>query len=680
MVFVTTLRALSLLALPATAGFFLLLAEAPLKSGINPAAIDKTCKPCDDFWRFANGAWLDANPIPPSQSSWGAMSAMRDQNQERLKSILDQAASAKAAKGTNDQKIGDLYSACMDTERAEKLGFSPIAADLEAIDKLDSLAALAKFFATRAKDRPLGPFALGGQPNVKDTEETIVGVSPAGLSLPERDFYFNQSPRNTKIREEFLGHVARLLTLAKVSADGAADAKTILDFESSLAQPMLSNVARRDPYSTFHPLGLSGLSELTPAIDWKFILTDIGVPGTTPVNVREPEYMKALQSLLSSTPLNTWKLWLKWKTLSGAAEWLNKAAADENFRFGSTVLSGVKEQQPRWKRCVNLVDRTLGDALGEKFVAKHFPPAAKAKMMTMVNNIQATLKTELENAAWLDPVTRQNAIKKLSTFRPKIGYPDRWRDYSSLDIQPGDLLGNLRRVGAFSRRYQLAKIGKPRDRNDWGMTPPTVNAYYSPTQNEIAFPAGILQAPLFDMEADDAANYGAAGAVIGHEMGHGFDDQGSKFDADGNLKNWWTPEDRKNFDSRAACFVDQYNNLDVGEGLRHNGKLVLGEAMGDFGGLTLAYKAYKKSLAGKPEPPVLDGYTADQRFFLSFARVWGTQLRLEAIRLRLATDPHPIAKWRAIGTLQNMPEFHQAFNCKPGDAMVRPVEKQCRLW
>ncbi len=674
------LRAFFHFAVPVTVGISLLFAEPPLKSGIDPKVLDTNCKPCDDFWRFANGAWLDANPIPPSQSSWGPMGAMNDQNRERLKVILDQVAMAKAAKGTNDQKLGDFYAACMDEAKAEKLGFQPIAADLAAIDKIGGTSDLFRFLEKRAVEQPIGPFMISSAPNVKNTEETIAGVSPSGLSLPERDFYFRDDARTAKVREEFLAHAARLLSLAGQAGDHAAQARTILEFEKSLAQPMLTNVARRDPYATFHAIGLTGLAEATPSIQWKQILAGLKIPEGTMINVREPEYMKALEKSFGSTPLDTWKLWLRWKTISGAAQFLNKAAFAESFRFNSTVLNGVKEAQPRWKRCVNTMDQTLGDALGEKYVAKHFPPAAKAKMMEMVENIRATLREELEAATWLNAETRKNAVAKLSTFRPKIGYPDRWRDYAALNIEPGELVANMRRASAFARQRQLAKIGKPRDRNDWGMTPPTVNAYYNPTQNEIAFPAGILQPPMFDMDADDAANYGAAGAVIGHEMGHGFDDQGSKFDADGNLKNWWTPEDRKNFDERAACFVDQFNMLDVGEGQRHNGKLVLGEAMGDFGGLTLAYKAYKRSLRGKPEAPSMDGYTADQRFFLSFARVWGTQLRPEAIRLRLATDPHPIAKWRAIGTLQNMPEFHKAFGCKQGDFMVRPAEKQCRLW
>jgi len=390
--------------------------------------------------------------------------------------------------------------------------------------------------------------------------------------------------------------------------------------------------------------------------------------------------MKRLEQQMTTTPLADWKTWLRWRLVSTAASTLSKAFADEDFRFSSTVLNGVKEQQPRWQTCANTIDATMGDALGELFVKKHFPPDAKKRMLDLVENLRGTLREELQNAAWLDPATRASAVAKLNAFVPKIGYPDKWRDYGQVQIAPKTYFANVRSAALVNRKYQLAKIGKPVNRNDWGMTPPTVNAYYSPVQNEIAFPAGILQPPMFDMQADDAVNYGAIGAVIGHEMGHGFDDQGSKFDAEGNLKNWWTAEDRKKFDERAGCVIEQFNTLDVGEGLRHTGKLVVGEAMGDLGGLTLAYRAYRRTLKGKPEPPVVDGFTADQRFFLAFARVWASQDRPESMRLRLNTDPHPLGKFRANGTLMNMPEFHKAFQCKQGDPMVRPAESRCKLW
>jgi putative endopeptidase len=379
-------------------------------------------------------------------------------------------------------------------------------------------------------------------------------------------------------------------------------------------------------------------------------------------------------------PLSDWKTWARWRIVSRAAEHLSKAFRDQDFHFSSTVLRGVKEQQPRWELCTNTLDRSLGDAVGQLYVRRYFPPEAKRRALELVENLRAALSEQLDSSEWLAAETRKNAVAKLAAFTAKIGYPDRWRDYSGVKIGRGSYFENVRAAALANRLYNLAKIGKPLDRNDWGMTPPTVNAYYNSLRNEIAFPAGILQPPFFDMSADDAINYGAIGAVIGHEMGHGFDDQGSKFDAEGNLKNWWTAEDRAKFEARAACVVEQFDTLDVGEGLRHNGKLVVGEALGDLGGLTLAYKAYQRSLRGKPAPPAIDGFTADQRFFLAFARGWAGQHRPEAQRLRLNTDPHPLYKFRANGTLQNMPEFHKAFHCQPGDPMVRPPDKQCKLW
>jgi predicted metalloendopeptidase len=426
-------------------------------------------------------------------------------------------------------------------------------------------------------------------------------------------------------------------------------------------------------------MDLAGVAGIAPEFDWKLILKNLDIPEATAINVTEPEAVRTVNAMFSSTPLDEWKTWLKWRLVSATASALSKPYRDESFYFRSTILTGVTEQLPRWQTCATAADGSLGDALGQLFVAKHFPPQAKKRMLDLVENLRAALGEELQNSTWLSPETRKNAVAKLNAFTPKIGYTDKWKDYSSIKVSRSNYFENIRAVSNWSRTFNLQKIGKPVDRTEWGMTPPTVNAYYSPVRNEIAFPAGILQPPFFDMDADDAANYGAIGAVIGHEMGHGFDDQGSRFDAQGNLKNWWTDADRKEFDKRAACIIEEYDNLDVGEGLRHKGKLVVGEALGDLGGVTIAYKAYNRSLSGK-EAPVIDGYTGDQRFFIAFARVWSRAHTPEDLRLRLNTDPHPIAKWRAIGTLQNVPEFHKAFSCKAGDFMVRSPEKLCRLW
>ncbi len=672
----------------------LLSAQQSSRSGIDASSLDKSCKPCDDFWRYANGGWLDKNPIPSRQPSWGTMPIMTEGNRERLRVILDAAMqNTSAATGSKERKIGDYYASCMDTATIDARGLKPLQGELDkvaAIRTAKEAAALLSDLQTlgggigeggrRGGGSSVGPFMIMGGPDAKNSNDIIANASPSGLSLPERDYYFKSDERSVKIRDEFLKHAAKTMVLAGDSEEAAAKAaKTVLSFETSLAEATMSNVDRRDPYARYHKMDLAGLTQLSPAQDWKALFDRLHIPAGTAVNVSEPEFFKRYNQLLTSTPVDDWKAWIRWRLLRGASSFLAKPFADEAFYFNSTVLTGVKEQLPRWQTCANAVDSSLGDALGAVFVQKHFPPAAKKRMTELVENLRATLREQLQSADWLQPETRKNAVAKLNAFVAKIGYPDRWRDYSQMKIGRKNFYENVRAAGANSRAYQLAKIGKPVDRNDWGMTPPTVNAYYSPPLNEIAFPAGILQPPMFDMNADDAVNYGAIGAVIGHEMGHGFDDQGSKFDARGNLKNWWTEEDRKKFDQRAGCVIDEFNTLEVGEGLHHTGKLVVGEAMGDLGGLTIAYKAYHRSLRGKPGP-VLDGFTADQRFFLAFARVWGTQMRPEAMRLRLNTDPHPLAKFRAIGTLQNMPEFHKAFGCKAGDPMVRPVEKQCKLW
>jgi putative endopeptidase len=660
------------------AGTLLFAADPAPKSGIDASNFDTACKPCDDFWRYANGGWIDKNPIPARYSSWGGMSVMREGNQERLRVILEGAAAAKAAAGSNEQKIGDLYASCMDVEGIEKLGVKPVAGRLAKIAKVSTREELkALLLEMQAEGGRGGVVGVMAREDAKNSSEVVAYVMAGGLSLPEREFYFREDERTKKIRAEFTAHVVRLMKLAGIDKPKAGE--EILAFEKKTAEAFRTIVERRDPYSSYNRKDLAGLAELAPAYDWKKMLAVLEIPAATPLIVPEVKALGQFSKSLEEAPLETWKTWLEWRTLTAAADMLPKAFVDEDFYFSSTVLNGVKEQLPRWQRCTTIVDRSLGDALGAAYVAKHFPPKAKQRMNELVENLRVTLREELSRLDWMTPETRANAVAKLNTFYPKVGYADRWRDYSDVKIARGALLENVRAASIASRKYNLAKIGKPVDRNDWGMTPPTVNAYYSAVKNEIAFPAGILQPPMFDMEADDAVNYGAIGAVIGHEMGHGFDDQGSKFDAQGNLKNWWTDEDRKKFEARAGCVIEQFNTMDVGEGLRHNGKLVVGEAIGDLGGLSLAYKAYKRSLGGKPGP-VLDGYTADQRFFLAFARVWGTHMRPEAMRMRLATDPHPLSKFRANGTLMNMPEFHAAFGCKTGDAMVKPAAEQCRLW
>ncbi|HEU0122072.1 MAG TPA: M13 family metallopeptidase [Bryobacteraceae bacterium] len=655
-------------------------AEAePLKSGIDTAAIDTTCKPCDDFWRYANGAWLDKNPIPAARSSWGTLSILTEANRERLRVILEGAAAAKAAPGTNERKLGDLYGACMDVPRRDAQGVKPVAGALEAIGKVKNRQELAALLLDFLKKDESVPFGLRGAPDLKDTARVVAYFGIGGTSLPEREFYFRDDERSKKIREEFVAHVNRMLALGGVKAGDDAG-QLILTFETENARVMKTIVERRDPYARYNKMTLAELNALSPSFSWTPVLRILNVAADTPIIVGEPATVKQFEKQLQEAPISTWKIWMQWQVLKESSGLLSAAVEKEAFRFDDQVLNGIQEQLPQWQRCANLADRTLGDALGEVFVKKHFPPAAKKRMDELVENVRATLREELENASWMDAETRKNAVAKLNSFRSKIGYPEKWRDYSRVTVQRNDLFESVRSAGLAARAYQLGKIGKPVDNNDWSMTPPTVNAYYSPPKNEIAFPAGILQQPLFDMDADDAANYGAIGSVIGHEMGHGFDDQGSKFDFSGNLKNWWTPEDRKKFEGRAQCVIDQFNTMDVGDKLRHNGKLVVGEALGDLGGVTIALKAYRRSLRGKPEAGTIDGFTPEQRFFLAFARLWGTDYRPANLRMRLQTDPHPLARFRANGTLMNIPEFQQAFQCKLGDPMVRPENERCKLW
>ena len=658
----------------------LVASDAP-RSGIDREGMDTSCKPCDDFWRYANGTWIDKHPIPARYPTWGTMPVLAESNRERLKVILESAAANKSAPAnSNERKIGAFYASCMDTAAIEKRGLDPLRPELDRVARIPSAKDVAAAIVDLQKSAPVGPVMVMGSPDLKNSKEVIANVGVGGLSLPDRDYYFKDDPKSKQIREEFVGHVARLMELLGDAPDAAAsEAKMILAFETSFAEATPTNVQRRDPYSRYHKMDVAALNALSPNFDWKPLFQLWNLDTSAPINVTEPKLVEKLNAQLTAVPVEDWKTWLRWRLVNGAARMLPKAFFDEDFRFSSAVLTGVKEQQPRWQTCATAVDMSMGEALGQVFVEKHFPAEAKRRMRELVENLRTSLKEQLETADWLSPETRKNAVAKLTAFTPKIGYPDRWRNYSALKIDDKSFYENARGAAQFNRAYQLAKIGKAVDKNDWGMTPPTVNAYYNPTFNEIVFPAGILQPPMFDMTADDAANYGAIGAVIGHEMGHGFDDQGSKFDAEGNLKNWWTDEDRKKFEKRAGCVIDQFNTADLGEGLRHNGKLVVGEAMGDLGGLTLAYRAYKRSLHGK-EGPVLDGFTADQRFFLAFARVWASQYRPEATRLRLNTDPHPLPKWRANATLSNMPEFRAAFKCKAGDPMVRDASKECRLW
>ena len=640
---------------------------------------DTSCKPCDDFWRYATGAWLDKNPVPSDRARWGKFDELSEANLERLKTILDGAAADKTASGDR-RRVGDFYSSCMDTASIDAAGTKPVQPLLTRIAAIKTRQDLVGTLVSLELQDGLAPTRVTNVSDPENADQVIAGIAVGGLSLPDRDYYFRDDARSKMIRDEFVQHVQRLLQLLGDSQEtAAAAAKMVMEFETAFAKVTLTNVARRDPYNRVHKMDFASMEALAPAYDWKGAFQLLRVPTTVAVNVSEPEFLKEFNRQVQNVPVETWKTWLRWRVIDDRADYLGKPFYDEWFHFERTVLSGVTVQQARWKVCVSSTDATLGEALGRLYVDKHFPPEAQRRMQELVANMRAALGEELQSAEWLAQETRVNAMRKLATFDPRIGYPVKWHDYSGVQVTRGNYLADKESAIVDERRLNAAKIGKKLDRTEWSMTPPTVNAYYTSTRNSITFPAGILQPPFFDMDADDAVNYGAIGIVIGHEMGHGFDDQGSKYDADGNLKNWWTDQDRAQFEKRAACILNQFDSIDVGEGQHHTGKLVTGEAMGDLGGATLAYKAYHKSLHGK-EAPVIDGLTGDQRFFLAYARVWAANQRPEAMRRQLATDPHPLAKYRTNATLQNMPEFQRAFSCKRGDPMVRPAADQCKLW
>jgi predicted metalloendopeptidase len=661
--------------------------------------MDRKCEPCTDFWRYVNGGWIDRNPIPAHLPRWGSFSVVREANQERIRALLEAAASDKSASiGSSKRKIGDLYTSCMDTTAVDSRALSPIQPDFDrisAIKTVDDLGMVLTHlqstpFVFRGRNAAVaGAFQLASGQDRKDPSRIIARLversspgSPGSaiLSLPDRDYYLKQDTKSVATREEFLKHVSRLLTLSGTAGDVAhANAKSILEFETALAQAALTIAERRDPDKTYHVMSLKELSELAPRFNWTRMYKQFGIPDSTPADVTEPALIRKFNDQLTAMPLDTWKTWLRWRVLQIWASYLPRHIAEEQFRFEKEILSGIKQAPPRWQTCSDVVDQNLGEALGQVYVEKHFPPESKQRMMALVENVRKAMAQSLTRSEWMLPETKERALHKLLSVKVLIGYPDRWHDYSEVRIDRSTLLENLRSSSAHRQRYNLAKIGKPVRRDEFNMTPPTVNAYSSSAEVKIVFPAGILEPPFFDPRADDAINYGAIGAVIGHELGHQFDDAGSKYDASGTVKNWWSADDRKRFEERSTCVSEQFSAFEVGPGLRHNGRQVLGEALGDLGGLTVALGAYRQSL-GEGPAPVLDGFTGEQRLFISFARIWGTYYRPEALRLQLNTDNHPIPQYRANGTLQNMEEFHRAFQCKAGDAMVRPPERLCKLW
>jgi len=647
--------------------------------GFATANFDKTCKPCDDFYQFAMGGWMKTNPIPPEFPTWGTFTQLGDKNQENLRQILEAAESAKAAPGSNEQKIGDFYASCMDTAAIDSAGTKPIEPELARIAAIKNEADL-QAEAERLHSRGVGAlFRFNSTQDAKDSAQVIGAAFQGGLGLPEREYYLKEDDKSKQLRDAYLKHVAKMFQLLGDSAEqSAGEAGAILKIETALATASMKNTDLRDPDKTYHKMALADLKALTPNFSWEAYFKAAGHPELREINVGQPDFFKALDAQLTATPVDDWKTYLRWHLVNAAAPGLSEKFVDEDFDFRGKTLTGTKEIQPRWKRCVQATDRVLGEALGQVYVQKYFPPAAKARALEMVHNLIAALRDDLQTLPWMGPETRKQATAKLEAFAVKIGYTDKWRDYSALKIDRASYAENQLRGAEFDFARRLNKIGKPVDRTEWGMTPPTVNAYNNSNMNEIVFPAGIMQPPFYDANADDAVNYGGMGAVIGHEITHGFDDHGSKFDGQGNLKDWWSPEDLKNFKARAACVSDQFGGYVVDGDLHENGKLVLGESIADLGGLTIAYAAYEKSIAGKPRPPDKDGFTPEQRFFLGWEQVWGANERIEFARLMANTNPHPLPRFRGNGPLSNMAEFAKAFGCKKGEPMVR--EQACKIW
>ena len=647
--------------------------------GFDTANLDKTCKPCDDFYQFAMGGWMKVNEIPPQYSTWGSFSRLLDKNQQNLQQILETAENGKATPGSNEQKIGDFYASCMDTAAIDAAGTKPIDAEMAIIAAMKSEADLQAEAAKLHKEGVGVLFGFRANQDAKDSTQVVGAAWQAGLGLPEREYYLKQDDKSKQLRDAYVKHVAKMFALLGDSADVAAtEATTVLGIETSLANASMKNTDLRDPNKTYHRMKMAELQEMTPDFSWASYFNALGHPELKEINVGQPDFFKALNAQLTATPIGDWKTYYRWHLLNASAPGLPEAFVAEEFEFRGKTLTGAKEIQPRWKRCVQATDRSLGEALGQIYVQKYFPPEAKAHALVMVHNLIAALHDDLQTLSWMSAETRAQATAKLEAFAVKIGYTDKWRDYSALKIDRLSFLANQRRSATFEFQRRLEKIGKPVDRTEWGMTPPTVNAYNNSSMNEIVFPAGILQPPFYDPKADDAVNYGGMGAVIGHEITHGFDDHGSEFDGHGNLKNWWTTEDMKNFKERAGCVQTQFDGYVVDGDLHENGKLVLGESIADLGGLAISYAAYEKSLQGKQRPPEKDGFTPEQRFFLGWAQVWGANERPEYERLMANTNPHPLPRFRGNGPLSNMSEFAKAFGCKRGDAMVR--EQVCKIW
>ncbi len=659
--------------------FISVTAASAQNKGFDTRNMNRDVDACTDFFEFANGAWLSSTQIPASESRWGTFNVLGDRNNETLKAILTESSKTKAAKGSDTQMIGDFYAACMDEDAINKAGIKPLLPYFKSIDKIKSTADLQRQIAEMHAAGFPAVFSFGAGADLKNSKMVIINAGQGGLTLPNRDYYVKDDKSYVETRSKFVAYMTNMFKLAGASPEqAAANAKIVLDLQTQLANASLSPVELRDPDKRYNKISFADAQKLTPNFSWAAYTAVRRIPSANELNLSQPSFFTAVDAMMKDVPVEHWRVYLKWMTLNSAAPSLAKPFADENFDFFGRYLSGAKEQQPRWKTCVQNTNETLGEALGMEYVKRQFGPESKARMNELIDNLQAAMKDRIDALEWMGADTKVQAQKKLSTFKRKIGYPDVLRGYKGLAISRRSHADNVFAARRFEVTRNAADIGKPVDRTRWFFTPPTVNASYSPVNNEITFPAGILQPPFFNADADDAINYGAIGGVIGHEITHGFDDSGSKFDADGNLNMWWTDEDRKKFDERTACVIDQFNKYEVQPGLFIDGKLTLGENIGDFAGLTVAYDAYMRSLEGKQRPADIDGFTPEQRFFLGWAQVWAGKYTPEAERLQVKSNVHSLPRWRVNGPLSNMPQFAKAFGCKQGQPMVR--ENMCSIW
>ncbi len=652
-------------------------APKPLVSGIDVAGMDTGVRPGDDFFAYVNGTWVQNAEMPADKSRYGLFDILRDESQEAVKAIIEESASGDFPKGTDEQKVGDLYTSFLDWEARDARGIEPLQPELERIDAIESYDDMAVYFAgalTRGLDAPFGAQQLT---DFLDPTQYAILLAQSGLGLPDREYYFKDDPTSVAIRDKYVAHIEKMFDLAGITG-GAEAAQTIMALETRLAAEHMKKEKMRDYAGNYRKFALDDLPGIMPNFNWDAYLGELGIQDLPEIVVYNLEYLQALDGIIQDTDLDTWKTYLTWSALNNTASRLTRALDDQNFDFYGRTLSGTEEQRADWRRAVSTVDGVLGEVVGKVYVKKHFPPEAKERMLELVGNLVKAYEKSIKALDWMGDETKAQALDKLSKFTPMIGYPDKWREYD-FDIEAEDYFGNIERAAYAEYKRQLERQGGPVDRTEWGMNPQTVNAYYNPPLNQIVFPAAILQPPFFNLEADDAVNYGAIGAVIGHEIGHGFDDKGSTFDGDGVLRNWWTDQDRSEFEKRTGALIEQYNAFRPFDDLAVNGEFTQGENIGDLGGIAIGLLAYKMSLDGK-EPPVIDGFTGVQRVFLGFGQVWRGIIRDEELRRRIATDPHSPAIYRTNGPVRNVPEWYEAFGVTEEHALYLPPEERVKIW